>query len=502
MTTAAAIQHTRDVFKKSGFPHLTFVAHPKQIEIEESMLTAGRGIVIEGSSGVGKTTCIKKIIETVTPGYIILSGKKDYDVEIIKSIMPGRNFGKVVIDDFHDLDDDIKRNIARTMKTVADDEEEDNRLVIIGINKAGVPLIEFTKDVAARIDIYKINRVDDERIAELIGLGEEALNISFQVKRDTISDSHGCFSIAQNICNKICLSNQVRETVKDEAGKVLTTNLYDIKEDMMEASERLYKPLARKFAIGPTYSPEGRAPYLHILYWLSQSSDWTINLQEVSDAKTEMRQSLKPLLRDKLKQFMNDNPDFSDLLYYDDNTKTVSVENPRFMYFIKNIPWNMFAKDIGYSLEFDSPYDIALSFAGTERRLAESIFAALEARSMSVFYDFNEQSRILGVDVEKYLAPIYRSEAKFVVPILSKDYPIRVWTKFETQQFKDRFKDGAVIPIRTRESDELMIPGISKVGGLFFDSTKNFDDQVDRISQELISRVRQYRKDYISNKKK
>ncbi|MFB9082815.1 TIR domain-containing protein [Deinococcus wulumuqiensis] len=495
MAKSMPIRFTREVFKKSGFPHLTYVEHPKQVEIEESMLTPGRGIVIEGSSGVGKTSCVKRIIGTELRDFVILSGKKPDDVEKLAAISPGRNFGKIVVDDFHDLNDETKKAISNTMKTIADDEEENNRLVIIGINRAGIPLIEFTKDLAARIDMYKINRVDDEKIAELITLGEDALNISFEAKEDIIADSHGCYSIVQNICNKICIESKIRQTVQGERS-LIKTNLYDIKEDMMEAFDRAYKGIARKFAIGPSYSPEGRAPYLHILYWLAKSDDWTINLQEKADSDARLRQSLRPLINNKLQIFMDKNPEFGDLIYFDNNTKTVSVENPRFMYFIKNIPWNAFAKEIGYSMEFESAYDIALSFAGTDRELAESIFKTLDARNLSIFYDFNEQSRITGEDVERYLAPIYRSEAKFIVPILGRDYPRRLWTKFETEQFKDRFKDGSIIPLRTLDSDDFMIPNLGKVGGLFYDRTKNFEVQVEDICQTLITRVRQYRRDH------
>lgn len=273
------VEATRNVFKKSGLPTYTFVEHERQHEIQESMLTAGRGIVIEGPSGVGKTSCIKKAIENSAHDYSILSAKKPDHLELIKGIIPGRNFGKVVVDDFHDLTDDIKSVLSQTMKTVADDEEETNRLVIIGINKAGAPLISFSRDVATRVDFYKITRVSDDKIAELIGNGEDILNISFLAKRDIITDSHGCFNIAQMICNKLCLINKVLQTDVTSSGKLIGDNLHNIKEEMLEPFERLYKNIAKRFAIGPSFSPEGRAPYLHILYWLSKSEGWSINLQ-------------------------------------------------------------------------------------------------------------------------------------------------------------------------------------------------------------------------------
>lgn len=64
-----------------------------------------------------------------------------------------------------------------------------------------------------------------------------------------------------------------------------------------------------------------------------------------------------------------------------------------------------------------------------------------------MFYDKNEQHRILAIDIEEYLRPIYQSEAQFVLALLSKHYPKKIWTKIESDSFKDRLKTGEVVPI-------------------------------------------------------
>ncbi len=89
-------------------------------------------------------------------------------------------------------------------------------------------------------------------------------------------------------------------------------------------------------------------------------------------------------------------------------------------------------------MSFDSKYDFALSFAGSDREIAEKIFNGLIENEFAVFYDKNEQHRILAENIEDYLVPIYHSEAKYVVCLLGPDYPKRVWTKFESDQFKER----------------------------------------------------------------
>ncbi|HYS09029.1 MAG TPA: hypothetical protein VEP66_09800, partial [Myxococcales bacterium] len=47
------------------------------------------------------------------------------------------------------------------------------------------------------------------------------------------------------------------------------------------------------------------------------------------------------------------------------------------------------------------------------RDIADAIFKGLDEREIAVFYDKNEQHRILAEHVEEYLRPIYQSEASF-----------------------------------------------------------------------------------------
>ena len=92
-------------------------------------------------------------------------------------------------------------------------------------------------------------------------------------------------------------------------------------------------------------------------------------------------------------------------------------------------------------------------------------------------------------NVEDYLAQIYKSEAKYVVCFLGPDYPKRVWTKFESQQFKDRFGQEAVVPIWFTTSPPGMFDESTRVGGVTFDPTNSTDDQLKRIAELLRRKV-------------
>ncbi|MBR2567602.1 MAG: TIR domain-containing protein, partial [Paenibacillus sp.] len=144
--------------------------------------------------------------------------------------------------------------------------------------------------------------------------------------------------------------------------------------------------------------------------------------------------------------------------------------------------------------------DFALSFAGSDRDVAEYIFKRLSEEEVSVFYDKNEQHRILAGNVEEYLGPIYRSEAQFVIVLLGPDYPKRIWTKFESQQFKDRFGEGSVIPIWFDNASTGLFDVSLSVGGIEFRRGEDFKQQLEYIIDNLLKKLADSR-GYISTEK-
>lgn len=133
-------------------------------------------------------------------------------------------------------------------------------------------------------------------------------------------------------------------------------------------------------------------------------------------------------------------------------------------------------------------YDIALSFAGEERDVASLLFEKLSKEEISVFYDKNEQHRILAEDVEEYLGPIYRSEARFILVLLSKNYPRKIWTKYESDQFKDRF-NGEIIPVWFSDVLPGMFDKTSSVGGVIIDVSKKVEMQVSGIVEDIVKKL-------------
>jgi len=442
-------------------------------------------MVIEGPSGIGKTTTVTKAIAEldVNQNFLTLSARKRADIELINELPEMRDIGQVIVDDFHRLPDEIKVRLSDFMKVLADSQDAGSKLILIGINKAGQQLVKFAHDLGLRIDVFRLETNSEEKILELIGLGETALNVTILSADKVAERSQGSFQIAQLLCHKMCVLNRVIETVATH--KDIETSINVAIEDVMVDLARQFKEAALTFARGSKLRKEGRAPYLHILRWLADSDEWSLDLSAALNEHPEHKASIGQVL-DKgfLVALLND-PEKSLLLsphfHFEPSTSILSVEDPKLIFYLKNIIWRNFSRQVGYTADyFEGRYDFALSFAGAERPLAKRLHEILTEREIATFYDENEQHRIIAQNVEDYLAPIYRSEGRYVVPLLSKTYPTRIWTKFESDQFNERFGQNAVIAIRFTDTQPGYFSNEQKYGALAFDPTKDSELQLQK----------------------
>jgi hypothetical protein len=466
-----------EVYKLSGVPTYTFVEPAQYDAIKVAIRTPGRCLILEGPSGIGKTTTVTQVVEQLgrRDEILQLSARRANDLELIQALPDMGNVGTVVVDDFHRLPDEVKSDLSDFMKILADRGDEGSQLVLIGINKAGDQLVRFAHDLGMRMDVFKMEANPTEKIEELIGKGEDALNIRFRDRAGIAQRAQGSFHIAQALCHHLCIEAGVTEGVEGGERKQIEHSADVVTERLMADLTRQFQDACIEFARGSKIRREGRAPYLHMLKWLSQSNDWSLDLKEVQRQFPEHKGSigqvvdkgyLATLLRDKAEKL---EPHF----HYESATNILSVEDPKLIFFLKNLVWREFSKKVGFSGEyFPGAYDIALSFAGQNRDEAKRLFEILAEREIPVFYDENEQHRIIARDIEEYLGPIYRTEAAYVVPFLSKEYPKRIWTKFESDQFKDRFGSEKVIPIRYRDVEPGFFFGRTEVWSAFIRSRR------------------------------
>jgi hypothetical protein len=97
-------------------------------------------------------------------------------------------------------------------------------------------------------------------------------------------------------------------------------------------------------------------------------------------------------------------------------------------------------------------YDIALSFAGEQRKQVEEIAQCLEAAGVQVFYDNFSKAQLWGNDLYQHLSAVYQNKARFCIIFISKEYAEKAWTNHELQAAQARaFTEkgaGYILPVR------------------------------------------------------
>ncbi|GFN25462.1 hypothetical protein ADE_11600 [Achromobacter denitrificans] len=453
-------------------------------------------MIIEGPSGIGKTSSVRRALERAgTSAARFLSARRPKDVEEIEELCEKIDeLGLVIVDDFHRLPPHLKNRLGDTIKVLSDEENETSKLVLIGINRAGQSLIDSSPDLLHRVEIIQFGRTNLERIQELIEKGQIALNCAFKNQTAIAEEAEGSFAMAQVLCYEACLQANVLETAQQHAE--IAISVPAVREAVIKELGSAFLPVARDFATGNKLRREGRAPYLHLLMWLSKTPDGVLDSREALAANPALRGSVSQVIeKGHLATLLRSEPRIGEMIHFDIQSQLLTTEDPKFLYFVRHMIWSKFARQVGYdAVEFRGRYDFALSFAGADRTLADEICRALQDRELHVFYDENESHRILGQDVEEYLAPIYRSEASYVVAMVSKDYPTRIWTKFESDQFKERFGSHSVIPVFI---DGYVPPQWDQawaVGYLTIANGEGVEDQIHRAVGMLCDRILDDRK--------
>ena len=92
-----------------------------------------------------------------------------------------------------------------------------------------------------------------------------------------------------------------------------------------------------------------------------------------------LRASIKQIAeKGYLTQLINKSETIQKVMYYDENSKILAIEDPKFIFYLQNKDWEAFAKGMGFRLvDYQTQYDFALSFAGEKRQFAEALFHAL-----------------------------------------------------------------------------------------------------------------------------
>lgn len=115
---------------------------------------------------------------------------------------------------------------------------------------------------------------------------------------------------------------------------------------------------------------------------------------------------------------------------------------------------------VGPRDENELDFDIAISYAGEDRDIAEAIADCLKGNQLKVFYDKYYEAELWGKDLFGHLTDVYSRRAKFCLLIISKHYALKQWTNTEREAAQSSaFRENAeyVLPLLL---DDTQIPGL------------------------------------------
>ncbi|NVN86530.1 MAG: TIR domain-containing protein [Rhodopseudomonas sp.] len=478
-----------EVFRTEGVPEFTFVAPPNYSEILLDIRRSGKPVVLEGQSGTGKTTCVKRIVAELGDGLQTeyLTARNPVHVSRIETIVQQHLTGRFVIDDFHRLSQPLQEQIANVAKLSAElgDEADLPKLIIIGINQVGSALIQLVPDIAKRTGIHRISPGRKADIAELVESGCSSLNVKI-VNSDAIyNESRGDYWLTQQLCQSICISSNVTQTQEDI--KSIEFNIDEIRQRVVERLRAAYYPAVKEFCRGRRFRPSND-PYFKLLREVGQQESSIVDLTEMANAVPTVRGSINNIKDYRLQILIESKPLVATHFYYNTDTKTFAIEDPALFYFIKHLDWNQLRQDCGFRESSDDyQFDVALSFAGENRELAQHIYEGLRTLDVTVFYDAMFEANYLGKAWSAQFAEIFGKSSRYVVCLLDQNHANKIWPTFEREVFSPRVASASVIPIFLDKTKFVGIP--QDIVGIPFTFDPTLPDWRTRADSEIIYKL-------------
>ena len=131
-------------------------------------------------------------------------------------------------------------------------------------------------------------------------------------------------------------------------------------------------------------------------------------------------------------------------------------------------------------------FDVALSFAGEDRRYADELVKLLDDGGHSFFYDDDNRAELWGKDLYNSLYSIYKEKARYCVIFTSEHYVRKLWTNHELKSAQARAfsekGEAYILPIRL---DDTEVPGIPPTVGYLDGRSMSIDEIYEILAEKL-----------------
>lgn len=413
-----------EVFVTEGVPDETFVDPPNFSEILVDIRHPGKPVAIEGPSGTGKTSTVKKILERLGKGsdWRYLSARKPDDLGAIGKLAEHPTSGVFIIDDFHRLAPDIQAKFSDLAKISAEESGSGlyPKLVLIGINQVGTTLVNFAPDIAKRCGIHRIAPATANEFKALVEKGSNALNIRIPDAELIFQESRGDYWLIQTLCSTACQLVGVTETQK--ILKDIPLNVEQLRNRIVNRLQNSYYESVKEFCRGRRFRPSND-PYYRILKFISTKtgSSSSVDLIELANAHAEIAGSINNVKDSRLGVLLREKTRAGQYFYFNKETARFSVEDPAVFYFLQNLDWDRLRTDCGFRDDVSQPsFDVAISFAGENRELARYVAQRLKELDVAVYFDEDYEVSYLGKKLSDEFPKVFRDGSRFVLCLLDR----------------------------------------------------------------------------------
>lgn len=136
--------------------------------------------------------------------------------------------------------------------------------------------------------------------------------------------------------------------------------------------------------------------------------------------------------------------------------------------------------------QIEDTYDVAITFAGTERDYAEKLATLIRDAGHKVFYDHFYPEQLWGKNLVDFFDRIYRKESRYCVMLISEEYVKRMWTNHERQSAQARALEEKgneyILPIRF---DSTELPGMQPTIGYLSVKDHTIEQVVATLAEKL-----------------
>ena len=414
-----------EVFVKSGVPKITFVEREDFELLKLSLAQPGRGVVIEGPSGIGKTTAVEKAVET------LLSHQRKQGIGEAVQILSARNpehrdkletlykwhTGTVIIDDFHRLTPRLREALIDYLKYLADAEPLSKKLVIVGIPQTGQTLVDISFDVATRIDVFRMGLVNDELVLHMIEKGEKALNIQFDRKIEIALAAGGSLNIAQFLCFNTCHQERLTET---------QTKLRVIHSDTDVAVSSVMADLSRKFGESIRHFAAMGEPRdstaLLLLEELASSENGFLSLPMLKSRKPNLVSGIERFLDEGwIDRLYSEYPISANHLFFDQGSQSLVIDDPQLAFYLKKLRFSTLSREVGKSASL-AQRKIFISYSHKDTRWLDRLRVHLAPLEREGIIDLWDDTKIAaGVQWKSTILEALET-ARVAIVLVSADY--------------------------------------------------------------------------------